>query len=233
MIGFFIKKAFFDGWDNLIGMVVLNLGFLLILLAGIGSLTLLSEIAILPVVLLVLTAGLFAFFTAGSAHLTWAWARYERPGWDGFVRGIRISWRHALLYWLLFVLDFALILFVIPFYLAYGTIVGTVLSVLLFWLFIALSLALLYYWPLFYAMQGDRPTKTLRKSFVIVADNLFFPSSSPSSDHHLRHQPGVGRSRSRSRWPAPRPERRPQAAHVQVRLARGEPRGRPKARPLG
>ena len=74
MIGFFIKKAFFDGWDNLIGMVVLNLGFLLILLAGIGSLTLLSEIAILPVVLLVLTAGLFAFFTAGSAHLTWAWA---------------------------------------------------------------------------------------------------------------------------------------------------------------
>ena len=174
MIGFFIKKAFFDGWDNLIGMVVLNLGFLLILLAGIGSLTLLSEIAILPVVLLVLTAGLFAFFTAGSAHLTWAWARYERPGWDGFVRGIRISWRHALLYWLLFVLDFALILFVIPFYLAYGTIVGTVLSVLLFWLFIDLSLALLYYWPLFYAMQGDRPTKTLRKSFVIVADNLFF-----------------------------------------------------------
>ena len=174
MTGFFIKKAFFDGWDNLIGMVVLNLGFLLILLGGIGSLMLLGEVAALSISLLLLSAGLFSFFSAGSAHLSWAWARYERPGWDGFVRGIRISWRHALLYWLLIVLDFSLLFLVIPFYLSYGNIVGTLLSVLLFWLFIALSLALLYYWPLFYAMQGDRPTKTLRKSFVIVADNLFF-----------------------------------------------------------
>jgi hypothetical protein len=37
MTGFFIKKAFFDGWDNLISMVVHNLGFLLILLAFMGS----------------------------------------------------------------------------------------------------------------------------------------------------------------------------------------------------
>lgn len=174
MTGFFIKKAFFDGWDNLIGMVVLNLGFLVILLAGIGSLTLLGDAAALSALLLILCLGVFSFFCAGSAHLSWGWARYERGGWSDFVRGIRISWRHALLYWLLITLDASLLLFVIPFYLSYGNIVATALSVLLFWLFIALFLALLFYWPLFFAMQGDRPTKTLRKSFVIVADNLFF-----------------------------------------------------------
>ena len=40
MIGFFIKKAFFDGWDNLIGMVIHNLGFLLVMLALMGGLSL-------------------------------------------------------------------------------------------------------------------------------------------------------------------------------------------------
>ncbi len=35
-------------------------------------------------------------------------------------------------YWLLSVLDVSLILFVIPFYLSYGNVVGTLLSVILF-----------------------------------------------------------------------------------------------------
>lgn len=174
MTGFFIKKAFFDGWDNLIGMVVLNLGFLLVLIAGIGSLSLLAQVPALSIGLLVASLGLFSFFCAGSAHITWLWARYERGGWEAFVRGIRISWRHGLLYWLLITLAASLILLVIPFYLSYASLLGTLISVVLFWLFLALSLALLFYWPLFYAMQGDRPAKTLRKSFVIVADNLFF-----------------------------------------------------------
>ena len=33
MIGFFIKKAFFDGWDNLIGMVLFNLGYIVAIFA--------------------------------------------------------------------------------------------------------------------------------------------------------------------------------------------------------
>ena len=139
MTGFFIKKAFFDGWDNLIGMVVLNLGFLAILLGGIYSMTLLGESAGLAMVLIIIALGLFSFYSAGSAHLTWGWAAYERGGWAAFVRGLRISWRHALLFWLLLALDGSLLLFVIPFYLSYGTIVGTLLSVVLFWLFIALE----------------------------------------------------------------------------------------------
>ena len=34
MIGFFIKKAFFDGWDNLIGLVLFNLIYIVIM--GLG-----------------------------------------------------------------------------------------------------------------------------------------------------------------------------------------------------
>lgn len=174
MIGFFIKKAFFDGWDNLIGMVIHNLGFLLVLLSLMGSMGLAEVNGVLSMLGLLLSSGLFSFFFAGSASSTYSYSRYERGGFDGFKRGIRESWRHALLFWALLVLDISLIFLVIPFYLSYGNAVGTVLSVLLFWVFAGLSLALMYFFPLFYQMRGDRPLKTLKKSFIIVFDNLWF-----------------------------------------------------------
>ena len=37
MKGFFIKKAFFDGWDNLIAMVVLNLIYVALFLLGLSA----------------------------------------------------------------------------------------------------------------------------------------------------------------------------------------------------
>lgn len=174
MTGFFIKKAFFDGWDNLIGMVVHNLGFLLILLAALGSMSLSATSAALSIVALIFCVGLFSFYSSGVAAASWAYARYERSGWEGFKKGIRETWRHSLVFWVMLVLDISLMTLVIPFYLSYGNIVGTLLSVLLFWAFIGLSLALLFFFPLSYAMRGDRPTKTLKKSFIIVFDNLFF-----------------------------------------------------------
>lgn len=174
MTGFFLKKAFFDGWDNLISMVVHNLGFLLILLALMGSMSLMGINGPLGFLALLGSAALFSFMSAGTVASTHAYANYERAGWEGFSRGIRESWRHALLYWMLLVLDISLIIFVIPFYLSYGSVIGTLLSVVLFWLFMGLSLALFYFFPLFTVMKGDRPLKTLKKSFLLVFDNLFF-----------------------------------------------------------
>ena len=37
MKGFFIKKAFFDGWDNLIGMVLLNIVYIAIFFLMVSS----------------------------------------------------------------------------------------------------------------------------------------------------------------------------------------------------
>ena len=62
MIGFFLKKAFFDGWDNLIGMVIHNLGFLLVVLALMGGLSLGEVNMALSMLVMVLSLGLFAFF---------------------------------------------------------------------------------------------------------------------------------------------------------------------------
>jgi ATP-dependent Lon protease len=92
MTGFFLKKAFFDGWDNLISMVVLNLGFLLILLAFMGGMSLLGTNGALALIVLLASAGLFSFYSAGAAASTHAYAKYERPGWEvEIIRGEMFS----------------------------------------------------------------------------------------------------------------------------------------------
>ena len=85
MIGFFIKKAFFDGWDNLISMVVHNLGYLVLLFAFFGVLSLVPSN--LPFFLvIILGTGLLSFYTAGASSASWAYA-LPAPGWSDFKRG--------------------------------------------------------------------------------------------------------------------------------------------------
>jgi len=36
MLGFFFKKAFFDGWDHLFSLLLLNLGFCLLVILGLS-----------------------------------------------------------------------------------------------------------------------------------------------------------------------------------------------------
>lgn len=174
MVGFFIKKAFFDGWDNLISMVVHNLGYLVIIFGFFGLLSLSTASNVLFFLVIILGVGLLAFYTAGAASAAWAYAYYQRPGWSELKRGIRISWRHSLLFWALVLLLVTLAFLVIPFYLSFGNMVGIILSVILFWVTVILTFALMYFFPLFFAMQGDRPLKTLKKSFLLVFDNPFF-----------------------------------------------------------
>jgi len=172
MIGFFIKKSFFDGWDNLIGLVVQNLGYTLFLLGVAGCLGIGDSHTALSIALLVLLAGLFSFYQAGTGFLTYSYSKYERGGFAGFKSGITTSWHHALLYWAIIFLLLMLAFFVMPFYMSYGNTFGLVITVVLFWVFIACFLALMYFFPLHFTMSADRPTKTFKKCFILIADNL-------------------------------------------------------------
>jgi len=211
MIGFFIKKVFWDGWDNLLGVVIQNLLYMGILFALFGCLSLgavgtgdgnqTESTAISPatavtnqiakanenvaanqagqsgpyfwlsIALLVVVAGAFSFLQAGTGAMNHAYSNYQRVGWSGFKRGVVSSVRHALLYWLVTVFIFTVIFFVMPFYLSYGNAFGLIITVILFWVAIAFLLALMFFFPLHYTMEGDRPLKTLKKCFIIIADN--------------------------------------------------------------
>ncbi|MCH3916152.1 MAG: hypothetical protein LKE40_01455 [Spirochaetia bacterium] len=171
MIGFFIKKAFFDAWDNLIGLVLSNLGFLACLLGLLGSFTLFGHSTLLGLICMVLCVGLLSFHAIGISSVVEAYGDYKRVGWAGYKKSFRLYWRHAFLLWGVLLAMLLMLVVVMPFYLHVGNWIGLMLAVIIFWVFLTLLLSLPYYLPLMIRFSGDRPLKTLKKCFLVAIGN--------------------------------------------------------------
>ena len=174
MKGFFIKKAFFDGWDNLIGMVIMNLGYILLFLAALSSLTLIGNMDALAYVLLLLIIFVGSIAMGGVASATYGWSNYQSGTFAAFKEGLTRNIRHRLLYVGLQLFQCVFISIVFPFYFGNSGPVFLIISVVLFWFEIVLLLALPYYFPLMSRLPGDRPLKTLKKCFIVFIDNFGF-----------------------------------------------------------
>ena len=175
MKGFFIKKAFFDGWDNLIGMVLFNIGYLAIAMAffygfvEMGSISPMLSYLVLAVLLLLLS-----ILMGGTAAVTKNYSDYSREAWAAFKEGVRRNIRHSLFFALLLILAVLNVILIIPFYLSYANAFGILISVILLWIELILLLCLPYYFPLMNHLPADRPLKTAKKCFIIVGDNFGF-----------------------------------------------------------
>ena len=115
MIGFFIKKAFFDGWDNLISMAIFNLMYIALLMVLLYSFSVVPAAFIFAVIAVVLLV--FALLMGGTASVTHNWSCYKGESWSAFRQGFVRNIRHSLLFFLLILLFAANIMLIIPFYL--------------------------------------------------------------------------------------------------------------------
>ncbi|HUX38793.1 MAG TPA: hypothetical protein VMV44_12905 [Rectinemataceae bacterium] len=171
MIGLFIKKSFFDGWDHLAGLAFVNTGFfaslLPLLLTGIPGIPMgLSLVAISLAILL------FSIWFAFSSLMT-----QKHADFGNFPLAEALpALRRALLPGLqlgLMTIAVALIAGIgIPFYLGRGLVGGLAAGIIL-WVGLAFLVALQYYLPLRFRFGGGF-LKNLRKSFILLFDNAGF-----------------------------------------------------------
>lgn len=173
MIGFFFKKAFFDGWDNLFSLVLLNAVF--VALAALGLL--LPSVSAAPGWLLFVAAALALIAgTVWWSACVFALRRVADFGSvkiadipsalrAGLVPGLQIG---ALMAALLVLLRIGL-----PFYFTRGGLAGVLAAGVVFWLALATFLSLQYYLPL-RARLGGGFIKNMRKSFILFLDNPLF-----------------------------------------------------------
>lgn len=173
MKGFLIKKAFFDGWDNMISMVLLNLLFVGLGTAGI-SLFAATPNPLLGYGVMIVFLIIMTFLLSAATEAAFNWSNYQGDTWQAVKRGFSRNWRHAILLSVMNVLMFTLSMVVLPFYFGMQGIVPFVLGVLLLGFQLVCLMALPYYWGLMDLLPGDRPLKTLKKCFIIVADNMGF-----------------------------------------------------------
>ena len=171
MKGFFIKKAFFDGWDNLIAIALMNIAFLAVIYLGFVAFMGFSSVAMLVVPLLL---AVVSILLGGSASAVHNYSEYRGDTWAAIRTGIIRNIRHSLLFSLILIMAVLNALLIIPFYLSYANAFGLIIAVILLWLEIIILLCIPYYFPLMNHLPADRPFKTARKCIIIVGDNFGF-----------------------------------------------------------
>jgi hypothetical protein len=173
MIGFFIKKAFFDGWDNLFALAAFNAGYLLLAIVFIlipSALGAGSVLSLIALCLGVLALGVWHSLTACAVD---AIADYKSTGFREFFSRLGSAWKPGAAFGLLCLLVIFSFTVGIPFYLGMKSFIGLFLASLLFWVNLTLILASQYFLPLT-ARRGGSLRRNARVALTLLLDNLAF-----------------------------------------------------------
>lgn len=173
MFGFLIKKTFFDMWDNLIRVVMINLG-LVLLLAGLANLLrLFAESRAAFWVVAGLGVGLLFVYTGVAGVLTCMIADYEKPEFASILPALRATWVSSLLFAATNVALALLFSVALPFYGRLKSIVGPLALSFVIWIAVFWVLSLQYFFPV-QARLDKKFLKILRKmAMVLLLDPLF------------------------------------------------------------
>ncbi len=173
MIGLFLRKAFYSGWDNLLTIIVLNV---LVLSIGFGGVFLASATAdIVPLsigslVLAVLLEGvLFMSISSVMADV----ARHRSLTFKAVFTAFREYAPHGMFFAILVCLVSVLAAIVIPYYLSLNSLFGLTLAAMMFWVVVLFLLS--FQWFLAVRVQIEKDFKNaVKKSFILFFDNPGF-----------------------------------------------------------
>ena len=173
MVGFFIKKAFFDGWDNLFALAAFNAGYLIIAVLFIVVPSVLgagNALSLIASCIGILGLGVWHSLTACAVD---GIADYKTVGFRDFFSKIKGAWKPGLVFGLFCLLFIFSLTVGIPFYFSMKSFVGLFLASLLFWVNLIFVLAAQYFLPLC-ARRGGSIRRNARVAFTILLDNLGF-----------------------------------------------------------
>jgi len=172
MIGFLLKKTFFDLWDNLLRIVLINLGFLVSLTIPVF---LPGFIPVMPVSMVVFALGIlwcFVYLSAAAFSLK-TLSDYGSFGFADFWANLKAGWKVGVAAGVIAFLFFLMIWAVIPFYLAMESILGFLLAAVIFWAFL-LGLVSFQFFFAVRARLDTKLKKVIKKCFIIFFDNPGF-----------------------------------------------------------
>ncbi len=170
MIGFLIKKTFFDLWDNLFRIALVNLGFILSAAVPILVPTLFAGVPPLALAVMVLGSLWCFVYLAAAALCVRAVSDYGTFGFVDFFAAVKDAWPAGLLFGAAALLMVLLSYVALPFYLGMESMVGIFAAALVFWTVVVVTLAFQYFLPLRARLDRDL-RKVVKKSFILFFDN--------------------------------------------------------------
>jgi hypothetical protein len=172
MIGFLIKKTFFDLWDNLFRVALLNLGFIISLAIPVFLPSLLSN-SILTLVILIAGILWCSVYLAAAALSVKALSDYGGFGFGDFAKNLKAAWPAGLCMGAAILVLWAMVTIIIPFYLSINSIIGLLLGAVIFWTLVLALLSLQFFFAI-RARLDSKLIKVFKKCFIIFFDNPGF-----------------------------------------------------------
>ncbi len=173
MILFYLKKNFFDGWDNLFTLLIQNLIMYVVVVGGYLLAGALVDYPAVGIPVLLLSAMILCILMFSVSACCAKIANYKSPSVKEIFEQIPFVWKDAVLFALIVFLIIFIAFTTIPFYLNMGTLLGIGLAAIIFWILLISLLSFQWFLPL-YSQLGGSFKKTLKKSFILFFDNTFF-----------------------------------------------------------
>lgn len=182
MILFYIKKNFFDGWDNILWIIANNvIAMAFVVLTYFGMSFIVNNIHDSPIFAfgistVILIAGIFFLFTHlfSVSNACYKIADFKFVSYKEVFTGYKDTWKNAIIFALFTGIIISLSVIGIPFYLnAMDNLIGLFFAAFIFWVLLITLLALQWFVPLQSAMKGNF-RKTLKKCFILLMDNFGF-----------------------------------------------------------
>ncbi len=173
MFGFLLKKTFFDMWDNLFRIIILNAGFLACFALIFLLPSLFMEIPVLAYVTFFLGVAVLALYTGASSRMTSEIADYKHPGFSDFLSFLKETYASSLLFAVVLAVYLFVVRYSFGFYGSLSSLFGPLAIALLFWITVGIILAGQFFFPL--QSRLDRKfRRIIRKSFILFIDNPLF-----------------------------------------------------------
>jgi hypothetical protein len=173
MFGFLIKKTFYDLWDNLFKIALMNLVFLALFIAGAAAAALFKSAPPPAMTIMALCLLCCCVYLSASSLCLKALSDYSALDFAGFPRNLADAWPAGILLGVLCLLGLLLGAAAIPFYFSLGSFAGLLLGCVLLWIMLIAVLVMQFYLP-GRARLDAGPLKIIKKCFFIFFDNTLF-----------------------------------------------------------
>jgi hypothetical protein len=172
LVGFVVRKTFYDLWDNFLRIALTNLGAIVLAFGAFQLVAIApgdgSTLAALAVFALVLV-----LYMTGVAKSVASISDYSLYGFRQFWKNLVSSLPVGFLCWTLLAVGILTTNLVIPFYLRRGNLVGFAVAVVLFYVMVLMLLVLLFCPAGMQRLEGG-VGKRLQRTLAFVIDNLGF-----------------------------------------------------------
>ena len=145
MIGFLLKKNFFDLWDNIFKIALINGGFIVSLSFPVFIPRLFAPFSYTGMALMLIGfLWCFVYLSAAAMSLK-ALSDYSTFGFADFFTNLKTFWPTGLFLGSIVFFGYIIFVMVIPFYLSMNSMLGLLLAVLIFWTMVVTLLSLQFF----------------------------------------------------------------------------------------